>query len=47
MMHTCRRHLLKFEGKSYRLKESANRLAENKQKSQDEKGKTMDLPTEQ
>jgi DNA replication protein DnaC len=38
-----RGHLLKFEGKSYRLKEAAARLAETKQKKQDEKGKKMDL----
>jgi DNA replication protein DnaC len=37
-----RGRLLKFEGKSYRLKEASMRLTENKQKSQDEKGITMD-----
>jgi DNA replication protein DnaC len=37
-----RGHLLKFEGKSYRLKEAASRLTENK-KNKDEKGKSMDL----
>jgi len=36
-------HLLKFEGKSYRLKEAALRLSQIKQKKQDEKGKNMDL----
>jgi len=41
-----RGHLLKFEGKSYRLKEAASRLSETKQKNQDEKGKNMDLSTE-
>ncbi|MFO8088937.1 MAG: hypothetical protein R6U13_03805 [Desulfatiglandaceae bacterium] len=41
-----RGHLLKFEGKSYRLKEAAARLAENKRKKQDEKGKNMDLSTQ-
>lgn len=41
-----RGHLLKFEGKSYRLKEAAVRLTENKRKKQDEKGKTMDLSTQ-
>ena len=38
-----RGHLLKFEGKSYRLKEAAIRLSENKRKILDEKGKSMDL----
>lgn len=37
-----RGRLLKFEGKSYRLKEASIRLTENKQKSQDEKGIAMD-----
>ena len=37
-----RGHLLKFEGKSYRLKEAASRLTENK-KNKDEKGNSMDL----
>jgi DNA replication protein DnaC len=41
-----RGHLLKFEGKSYRLKEAAVRLSENKRKNQDEKGKNMDLSTQ-
>jgi len=41
-----RGHLLKFEGKSYRLKEAAARLSETKQKIQDEKGKSMDLSPE-
>ena len=41
-----RGHLLKFEGKTYRLKEAASRLSETKQKNQDEKGKNMDLSTE-
>jgi DNA replication protein DnaC len=41
-----RGHLLKFEGKSYRLKEAATRLSENKRKAQDEKGKSMDLSPE-
>jgi DNA replication protein DnaC len=36
-------HLLKFQGKSYRLKEAALRLSQNKQKKRDEKGKNMDL----
>lgn len=38
-----RGHLLKFEGKSYRLKEAASRLTQSKQKIQDEKEKNMDL----
>jgi DNA replication protein DnaC len=38
-----RGHLLKFEGKSYRLKEASIRLTENKHKSSDEKGIRMDL----
>ncbi|MDR3568425.1 MAG: ATP-binding protein [Syntrophobacteraceae bacterium] len=38
-----RGHLLKSEGKSYRLKEASIRLTENRQKSQDEKGIRMDL----
>lgn len=38
-----RGHLLKFEGKSYRLKEAAHRLAKNRRKNLDEKGKNMDL----
>jgi DNA replication protein DnaC len=38
-----RGHLLKFEGKSYRLKEAASRLSETKRKTRDEKGKNMDL----
>ena len=37
-----RGRLLKFEGKSYRLKEASIRLTENKQKSQDEKEIRMD-----
>jgi len=37
-----RGHLLKFEGKSYRLKEAAIRLNANR-KNKDEKGKSMDL----
>jgi DNA replication protein DnaC len=41
-----RGHLLKFEGKSYRLKEAATRLSENKRKTLDEKGKSMDLSPE-
>jgi DNA replication protein DnaC len=41
-----RGHLLKFEGKSYRLKEAASRLSQNKRKTQDEKGKSMDVSTE-
>jgi DNA replication protein DnaC len=41
-----RGHLLKFEGKSYRLKEAAARLSENKRKTLDEKGKSMDLSPE-
>ena len=41
-----RGHLLKFEEKSYRLKEAAIRLSENKRKAQDEKGKSMDLSPE-
>jgi DNA replication protein DnaC len=41
-----RGHLLKFEGKSYRLKEAASRLSESKQKIQGEKGKSMDLSPE-
>ncbi|EFK07149.1 conserved hypothetical protein [delta proteobacterium NaphS2] len=39
-------HLLKFEGKSYRLKEAASRISQSKQKKQDEKGKNMDLSKE-
>jgi hypothetical protein len=38
--------ILHFEGKSYRLKEAAVRLSENKRKNQDEKGKNMDLSTQ-
>lgn len=38
-----RGHLLKFEGKSYRLKEASIRLTENKRKSLDEKGISLDL----
>lgn len=41
-----RGHLLKFEGKSYRLKEAAARLSENRRKTLDEKGKNVDLPVE-
>lgn len=41
-----RGHLLKFEGKSYRLKEAALRLSQSKQKKHDEKGKNMDLSKE-
>jgi len=41
-----RGHLLKFEGKSYRLKEAASRLSQTKQNPQDEKGKNMDLSPE-
>ncbi len=37
-----RGNLLKFEGKSYRLKEAASRFTKNRKK-QDEKGKSMDL----
>lgn len=37
-----RGHLLKFEGKSYRLKEAASRLNENR-KNKDEKEKSIDL----
>jgi DNA replication protein DnaC len=40
-----RGHLLKFEGKSYRLKEAASRLAEARRKNQDEEGKRIDLST--
>jgi DNA replication protein DnaC len=39
-------YLLKFEGKSYRLKEASTRLSKNKRKTQDEKGKSMDLSPE-
>ena len=38
-----RGHLLKFEGKSYRLKEAAARLNKSSQKNNDEKGNNMDL----
>jgi DNA replication protein DnaC len=38
-----RGHLLKFEGKSYRLKEAASRFSQTKRNPQDEKGKNMDL----
>jgi DNA replication protein DnaC len=41
-----RGHLLKFEGKSYRLKEAATRLSEDKRKALDEKGKSMDISSE-
>ena len=41
-----RGHLLKFEGKSYRLKEATARLAEAKRKNQDEEGKRIDLSTQ-
>ncbi len=41
-----RGHLLKFEGKSYRLKEAASRLSQNTRTHQDEKGKNMDLSPE-
>jgi DNA replication protein DnaC len=41
-----RGHLLKFEGKSYRLKEAASRLSQTKRNIQDEKGKNMDLSPE-
>ena len=37
-----RGHLLKFEGKSYRLKEAASRLKENR-KNMDEEGKRMEF----
>ena len=40
-----RGHLLKFEGKSYRLKEAASRLNQNR-KNNDEKGKSMDLKSQ-
>ena len=40
-----RGHLLKFEGKSYRLKEAASRLSESRRKTQDEKEKSMDIST--
>lgn len=38
-----RGHLMKFEGKSYRLKEAAHRLAKSRRKNRDEKEKNMDL----
>jgi len=38
-----RGRLLKFRGKSYRLKEAAARLSQHRPKSQDEKGNSMDL----
>jgi len=41
-----RGHLLKFQGKSYRLKEAASRLSATKPKKLDEKGKSMDLSME-
>jgi len=41
-----RGHLLKFEGKSYRLKEASARLSENRRRTLDEKGKNVDLPVE-
>jgi len=41
-----RGRLLKFEGKSYRLKEAAMRLSQNKRTNHDEKGKNMDLSPE-
>lgn len=41
-----RGRLLKFEGKSYRLKEAALRLTGKRQKPLDEKGNSMDLRTE-
>ena len=40
-----RGHLLKFEGKSYRLKEAASRLNANR-KIKDEKGKSIDIQPE-
>ena len=40
-----RGHLLKFEGKSYRLKEAASRLNANR-KNKDEKGKSIDIQPE-
>jgi len=38
-----RGRLLKFQGKSYRLKEAAARLSQHRPKKQDEKGNSMDL----
>jgi DNA replication protein DnaC len=38
-----RGRLLKFQGKSYRLKEAAARLSQHKPKNQDEEGNSMDL----
>jgi DNA replication protein DnaC len=38
-----RGRLLKFQGKSYRLKEAAARLSQHQPKTQDEKGNSMDL----
>lgn len=38
-----RGRLLKFQGKSYRLKEAASRLSQHTYKNQDEKGNSMDL----
>lgn len=38
-----RGRLLKFQGKSYRLKEAASRLSQHTSKNQDEKGNSMDL----
>ncbi|MFH1481772.1 MAG: IS21-like element helper ATPase IstB [Pseudomonadota bacterium] len=39
--------LLKFQGKSYRLKEAAVRLSQHRSKNQDEKGNNMDLSSQQ
>ena len=36
-------HLLKFEGKSYRLKEAANRLSKKKIEKRDEKRKRLSI----
>ncbi len=41
-----RGRLLKFQGKSYRLKEAAARLSQHRPKSQDEKGNSMDLSSQ-
>ena len=38
--------LLKFQGKSYRLKEAAARLSQQRPKKQDEKGNSMDLSSQ-
>ena len=42
-----RGRLLKFQGKSYRLKEAAVRLSQLNHKNLDEKGKNMDLSSQQ